>query len=122
MEVINRGLKQILERTVGVSRKDWAEKLDDALWAFRMAYRTLTSFTPYRLIFGKACYLPVELEHKTLWALKTCNFDVVNIGTMAERRERPRKVGLSKRRRSYPIDQPAPTLAPPAPAPRPKGP
>eukprot|EP00257_Ricinus_communis_P022753 XP_015582575.1 uncharacterized protein LOC107262269 [Ricinus communis] len=43
-------------------------------------------------------------------------------GTMAERRERPRKVGLSKRRRSYPIDQPAPTLAPHAPAPRPKGP
>ncbi|XP_048235700.1 uncharacterized protein LOC125371205 [Ricinus communis] len=40
VEVTNRGFKRILERTVGVSRKDWASKLDNALWAFRTAYRT----------------------------------------------------------------------------------
>ncbi|XP_048227231.1 uncharacterized protein LOC125369264 [Ricinus communis] len=51
-------------------------KLDDALWAFRTAYRTSISFTPYRLVYAKSCHLPVELEYRALWALKTCNFDV----------------------------------------------
>ncbi|XP_048227289.1 uncharacterized protein LOC125369313 [Ricinus communis] len=75
VEVTNRGLKRILERTVGVSRKDWASKLDDALWAFRAAYRISIGFTPYRLVYGKSCHLLIELEHRALWALKTCNFD-----------------------------------------------
>ncbi|XP_048228275.1 uncharacterized protein LOC125369547 [Ricinus communis] len=80
VEVTNRGLKWIIEKIVGVSRKDWAEKLDNALGAFRTACRTSTSFTPYRLVYGKACHLPVELDHKALWALKTCNFNVDNAG------------------------------------------
>ncbi|XP_048231220.1 uncharacterized protein LOC125370264 [Ricinus communis] len=76
VKVTNRDLKRILERTVGTSRKDWAAKLDDALWAFRTAYRTSISFTPYRPVYGKTCHLPVELEHRALWALKSCNFSV----------------------------------------------
>ncbi|XP_015576622.1 uncharacterized protein LOC107261487 [Ricinus communis] len=43
-----------------------------------MTHRTSTGFTPYRLVYRKACHLPIELEHKALWALKTCNFDVVD--------------------------------------------
>nr|GEW62816.1 RNA-directed DNA polymerase, eukaryota [Tanacetum cinerariifolium] len=75
MEVSNRGLKRILERVVGENRASWSDKLDDALWAFRTAYKTLIGCTPYKLVYEKACHLPVELEHKAYWALKHANFD-----------------------------------------------
>nr|GEV84828.1 reverse transcriptase domain-containing protein [Tanacetum cinerariifolium] len=64
VEVSNRGLKHILERAVGENRASWSDKLDDALWAFRTAYKTPIGCTPYKLVYGKACHLPVELEHK----------------------------------------------------------
>nr|GEW55523.1 reverse transcriptase domain-containing protein [Tanacetum cinerariifolium] len=64
VEVSNRGLTRILERAVGENCTSWSDKLDDALWAFRTAYKTLIRCTPYKLVYGKACYLPVELEHK----------------------------------------------------------
>ncbi|GJW47789.1 reverse transcriptase domain-containing protein [Tanacetum coccineum] len=73
----NRGLKRILERTVGENRASWSDKLDDALWAFRTAYKTPIGCTPYKLVYGKACHLPIELEHKAYWALKHTNFDVI---------------------------------------------
>ncbi|GJS15785.1 reverse transcriptase domain-containing protein [Tanacetum coccineum] len=76
VEVSNRGLKRILERTVGENRASWSDKLDDALWAFRTAYKTPIGCTPYKLVYGKACHLPVELEHKAYWALKHTNFDI----------------------------------------------
>ncbi|GKC48192.1 reverse transcriptase domain-containing protein [Tanacetum coccineum] len=64
VEVSNRGLKRILERTVGENRASWSDKLEDALWAFRTAFKTPIGCTPYKLIYGKACHLPIELEHK----------------------------------------------------------
>nr|GEX07073.1 reverse transcriptase domain-containing protein [Tanacetum cinerariifolium] len=76
VKVLNRGLKQILERTVGENRASWFDKLDDALWAFRTGFKTPIEFTPYKLVFRKACHLPIELEHKAYWALKHCNFDL----------------------------------------------
>ncbi|GJU59036.1 reverse transcriptase domain-containing protein [Tanacetum coccineum] len=80
VEVSNRGLKRILERTVGENRASWSDKLDDALWAFRTAYKTPTGCTPYKLVYGKACHLPIELEHKAYWALKNANFDLQTAG------------------------------------------
>nr|GEU79527.1 reverse transcriptase domain-containing protein [Tanacetum cinerariifolium] len=64
VEVSNRGLKCILERTVGENRTSWSKKLDDALWAFRTTFKTPSGCTPCKLVYGEACHLPIELEHK----------------------------------------------------------
>ncbi|GKA27254.1 reverse transcriptase domain-containing protein [Tanacetum coccineum] len=80
VEVSNRGLKRILERTVGENRASWLDKLDDALWAFRTAFKTPIGCTLYKLVYGKACHLPIELEHKAYWALKHANFDLKTAG------------------------------------------
>nr|GEU80110.1 reverse transcriptase domain-containing protein [Tanacetum cinerariifolium] len=80
VEVSNRGLKRIMERTVGENRASWSDKLDDALWAFHTAFKTPIRCTPYKLVYGKACHLPIELEHKAYWALKHVNFDFQTAG------------------------------------------
>ncbi|GJV42600.1 reverse transcriptase domain-containing protein [Tanacetum coccineum] len=80
VEVSNRGLKRILERTVGENRGSWSDKLDDALWAFCTSFKTPIGCTPYKLVYGKACHLPIELKHKAYWALKHANFDLKSAG------------------------------------------
>nr|GEV10305.1 reverse transcriptase domain-containing protein [Tanacetum cinerariifolium] len=80
VEVSNHGLIIILEGTVGENRASWSNKLDDALWAFRTAFKTPIGCTPYKLVYGKACHLPIELEHKAYWALKHENFDIQTVG------------------------------------------
>nr|GEX87168.1 reverse transcriptase domain-containing protein [Tanacetum cinerariifolium] len=80
VEVSNRGLKRILERTVGENRASWSDKLDDALWAFRTGFKTPIRCTPYKLVYRKACHLPIELEHKAYWALKHANYDLLTAG------------------------------------------
>ncbi|GJY12162.1 reverse transcriptase domain-containing protein [Tanacetum coccineum] len=80
VEVSNCGLKRIMERTVGENRASWSDKLDDALWAFRTAFKTPIGCTPYKLVYGKACHLPIEHEHKAYWALKHANFDLKSAG------------------------------------------
>nr|GEZ88021.1 reverse transcriptase domain-containing protein [Tanacetum cinerariifolium] len=80
VEVTNRGLKRILERTVGENRALWSDKLEDALWAFRTAFKTPIGCTPYQLVYGKACHLLLKLEHKAFRALKHANFDLKTTG------------------------------------------
>ncbi|GJT61329.1 putative nucleotidyltransferase, ribonuclease H [Tanacetum coccineum] len=80
VENTNRALKRILEKTVGSNLKNWSEKLDDALWAFRTAFKTPIGSTPFMIVYGKACHLPVEIEHKAFWALKMCNIDLSEAG------------------------------------------
>ncbi|XP_076918714.1 uncharacterized protein LOC143579224 [Bidens hawaiensis] len=64
------------------SRKDWSIKLEDALWAYRTAYKTPIGTTPYRLVYGKGCHLPMELAHRALWAIKNVNLDYKEAGDL----------------------------------------
>nr|GFB78299.1 reverse transcriptase domain-containing protein [Tanacetum cinerariifolium] len=80
VEVSNRSLKRILERMVGENHASWSEKLEDALWDFKTSYKIPIGCTPYKLVYGKSCYLPIGLEHKAYWALKHVNFDLKTAG------------------------------------------
>nr|GEU58368.1 reverse transcriptase domain-containing protein [Tanacetum cinerariifolium] len=80
VEVSNRSWKRILKRTVGENRASWSEKLEDALWAFKTAYKIPIWCTPYELVYGKSCHLPIEIEYKAYWALKHANFDLKTTG------------------------------------------
>ncbi|GJV42758.1 reverse transcriptase domain-containing protein [Tanacetum coccineum] len=73
-------LKALIKKMVGINLKNWSDKLDDALWAFRTAFKMPIGSTPFRMVYSKACHLPVEIEHKAFWALKMCNMDLSEAG------------------------------------------
>ena len=76
VELANREIKTILMKVVNSNRKDWSLKLLDSLWAYRTTYKTILGMSPYGLVYGKACHLPVEIEYKAWWAVKKLNLDM----------------------------------------------
>ena len=80
VELTNREIKTILMKMVNSNRKDWSLKLLDSLWAYKIAYKTILDMSSYRLVYGKACHLPVEIEYKAWWAVKKLNLDMGRAG------------------------------------------
>ena len=76
VEVSNQKIKKILEKTVNVTRKDWVNKIDYRLWAYRTTFKTPLGMSPYKIVYGKACHLPVELDYKAYWEAKMLNMKV----------------------------------------------
>lgn len=66
VEVSNQEIKSILAKTLNANRTNWLRKLDEAIWAYRIGYKTPIGESHYHLVYGKACHLLVELKHKTL--------------------------------------------------------
>ena len=79
VELGNREIKNILMKVVNTNKKDWSVKLHDSLWAYRIAYKTILGMSPYRLVYCKACHLPMEVEYKAWWAIKKLNMDLSKV-------------------------------------------
>ncbi|CAM8892844.1 unnamed protein product [Rhodiola kirilowii] len=61
-KAFNKTLCNLLKKVVGKSKRDWHEKIGEALWAYRTTYKTPTQATPYALVYVVEAVLPLELQ------------------------------------------------------------
>lgn len=83
MEVSNWEIKIIFEKVARTSRKDWYLKLNDALWDYRIAFKTPTGMSPYYLVCSKAYHLPVEFDDKAFWFIEKFNLSLEEVGAQS---------------------------------------
>ena len=76
VESTNKFIEAILAKTVKSHRRDWADRLPEALWAYRTTWRNTTGFSPYDLVYGRSAIFPIEFEIKTLKTATEVNLDV----------------------------------------------
>jgi len=78
--VSNRQIQQILEKTKSGNQKEWANKLVNALWAYRINFKTPLGMSPYRVVYSKPCHLLDEIEHRVWWPINKLNYDLTKAG------------------------------------------
>ena len=76
IEVTNRAMEEILTKVVSSSRKDWADCLVEATWAYNTTWKNTTGFTPYELVYGKKALLSIEFEYNTLRVVAQLDLDL----------------------------------------------
>ncbi|KAK4409609.1 hypothetical protein Sango_0033900 [Sesamum angolense] len=65
-EAFNKTLCNLLKKVVAKSKRDWHERIGEALWAYRTTVRTPTQATPYALVYGVEAVLPLEQQIPSL--------------------------------------------------------